>query len=119
MVGASEGQTEGAVEKEEPEPSGETEDEKRSDLIDTNDGKHARRDRTYHSIANQPLTTRNREVEVPVARSEAGTLVVVPKPVGNSVVEVINDPDLQGGSQQVQKEAGREYPDQPRVLLRI
>ena len=69
MAGASEGQAEGAIKEEEPEPSAETEDEERSDLIDANDGKHGRRDRSHHSTANQPLT-RNGEVEVPVARSE-------------------------------------------------
>ena len=35
---------------------------------------------------------------MPVARSEDGPQVVVPKPVGNAVVEVINEPDLQGAA---------------------
>ena len=56
MVGTSKGQAEGAVEKEEPEPRQETEDEKHSDLIDTNDGKQGRRDRSHHSSANQLAT---------------------------------------------------------------
>ena len=114
----SEGQAEGAVEKEKPEPSPEAEDEERSDLIDTNDGKHGCGDRTHHSIADQPLA-RNGEVKVPVARSEDGPEVVVPKPVGYAVVEVINDPDLHGGGKQVQQEAGREYLNQPRIVLRM
>ena len=100
MIRSSEGKAESAVEKHEPEPCPETEDEKGSDLIHTDECKHGRRNRTHHSIAEQPLT-RHGEVKVPVARSQDGPKVVVPKPVGNPVVEVVNNPDLHGGSEQV------------------
>ena len=118
-AGPAERQGEGAIEEDDPDEGKPAEDQEGGRLVRSDDGEdHAGHD-ADRSISNDPseMARREREVQMAEPGRQQYPLRVIPVVVGDARVEVVDDPDLEWGADQVEDQADREGLGEPRITF--
>ncbi len=119
-TGAPERRGEGAIEEDDPDKGEKAEDEEGTQLVDPDDGEHHPSHDAHRAVGHdaRKVGRRQRKVEMAKAVRQNCPLGDVAVVVGNSPVDVVNDPDLGRRTGQVEQQADGEGLRQPGVVAR-